>query len=311
MKAAPARLLGVALAASLPLVAASPSRAQPAPAPDEATITAQAREHFQRGTMYYGEGDYRAALIEFERAYELRHTYRLLYNLAQTAYELRDYAAAERHFRAYLVEGEDEITPERRAEVENDLAQLRERVASLDIHSTPPGAQVHVDDRFVGTTPLPGPVRVSAGRRRVLAELAGRPSVHRTVDVAGGETLRVELPFGAPLMAAAPDSARGGSANVAPWITGIAAGVFALTAAGVGYSAYHDAKAYDDQLQRFTTRDKLDDLAQQSRNKALAADVLLGAAVISLSITAVLLLVPQHAEEPRPASARALAPSGF
>jgi tetratricopeptide (TPR) repeat protein len=96
---------------------------------DDGEAVATAREHFKRGTEYYSEGDFRAALLEFERAHALRHSFRLLYNLGQVCYELRDYAGAERYFRAYLVEGEDEITPERREEVKRELDRLRQRVA--------------------------------------------------------------------------------------------------------------------------------------------------------------------------------------
>jgi tetratricopeptide (TPR) repeat protein len=275
--------------------AADGGRPQPVePQQTEAdAVTAAAREHFQRGTEYYGEGDYRAALIEFERAYAQRPTYRLLYNLAQVAYELRDYAAAERHFRAYLVEGEDEITPERRAEVKHELERLRERVASLSIASEPSGAVVHVDERLLGTTPVDA-ARVSAGRRRLVAELPGHAPLNRTLDVAGGEELSVDLRFGPAL--AAPGAVDGGSSNgsVTPWITGIAGGVFAFGAAALGYSAWRDSVAYQEQLKGFTTRDRLEELSSQAHTKAVVADVLMGAAVVSLSITAVLLITREH-----------------
>ena len=271
------------------------------PKPPSDDVTPAAREHFQRGTEYYREGDYRAALIEFERAYSLRPTHRLLYNLAQVAYELRDYAAAERHFRAYLVEGEDEITPERRAEVKHELERLRERVASLRIVSEPSGAVVHVDERSLGTTPIVG-ARVSAGRRRLVAELPGHASLVRTLDVAGGEGLDVDLQFGPPLLAATSDGGAGDGRSVLPWITGIAGGVFALTSAGFAYSAWSDSNSYDDQLEGFTTRARLNELSDQAHTKAVVADVMLGAAVISLAVTAVLLLTeerPATAKQPR------------
>lgn len=292
-------------ALALSLMAASHAAAQadtPQPAepanPSADDVTPAAREHFQRGTEYYREGDYRAALIEFERAYALRHTHRLLYNLAQVAYELRDYAAAERHFRAYLVEGEDEITPERRAEVQAELARLRDRVSSLHIQSEPSGAVVHVDERLIGTAPIEG-ARVSAGRRRLVAELPGYAPLDRTLDVAGGEELRLDLRFGPPIVDASADSKPDSGGSVLPWITGIAGGVLALTSAGFAYSAWSDSNAYDDQLDGFTTRARLQELSDQAHTKAVIADVLLGAAVISLSVTAVLLLT-----EERPASAK-------
>ena len=52
----------------------------------------EARAHFERGVEYYTEGDFRAALVELTRAYALQPTYKMLYNLGQVAFELRDYA---------------------------------------------------------------------------------------------------------------------------------------------------------------------------------------------------------------------------
>src|SRR6476469_8681525 len=98
---------------------------------DAKDVKEEARAHFQKGIEDYADGDFQAALIELERAYALKPTYRLLYNLGQVAYELRDYTATERYFMQYLAEGKDEIPADRRAEVEQDLARVRARIASV------------------------------------------------------------------------------------------------------------------------------------------------------------------------------------
>src|SRR5262245_45434901 len=57
----------------------------PSPAVDEA------RARYARATQLWDEGHHEGALVEFRRAYELTHEYRVLYNIAQVCYRLRDY----------------------------------------------------------------------------------------------------------------------------------------------------------------------------------------------------------------------------
>jgi len=54
----------------------------------------EAGKHFQRGVTLYNETDYRAALVEFRRAYDLAPNAAVLYNIGETEYQLRDYASA-------------------------------------------------------------------------------------------------------------------------------------------------------------------------------------------------------------------------
>jgi len=63
----------------------------------------------------------------------------------------------------------------------------------LTIVTAPPGADVSIDDLFVGRTPLEERVLVSVGPRKVTATLAGRPPVTRTVDVAAEDNVSVAL----------------------------------------------------------------------------------------------------------------------
>src|SRR5512132_1338131 len=152
MKLAP--LLAGLVSAST-LVAPLAASAQPAPpfakkgaAPDEG------REHFTRGVALFREGDYRAALVEFRRAYEISHNYRALYNIAQTEFEVQDYAGARSSFQKYLTEGGAEIEAGRRAEVEADIKKLAARVARIEIKTNTEGADILVDDVVIGQAPL-------------------------------------------------------------------------------------------------------------------------------------------------------------
>jgi hypothetical protein len=156
----------------------------------------QASAHFQRGVALYGEADYRAALVEFRRAYTIAPNAGVLYNIGETQYQLQDYAGALTTFERYVAESG--TGDGHRAEVENNLEVLRARVGHVAVSTVPAGADVSVDDQPAGRTPLDHALLVSIGHRKLVATLAGRPAVTRYVDVAAGDSLAVTLPLPAP-----------------------------------------------------------------------------------------------------------------
>jgi tetratricopeptide (TPR) repeat protein len=273
----------------------------PAPAADE--NEARAREHFQKGVAYYSEGDLGAALVELKRAYELQPTFRLLYNLGQVSYELRDYAGAEAYFRDYLAQGGAEIETERRVEVELELERLKGRVADVMVRTDIADAQLFVDDREVGLAPLTKPLRLSAGRRTVRAELPGRPPVQRVIEVVGGESMNVELQLGASPVATGMsvdvDGDDGFMSKPAFW-TGVATGVLALGAGGMALWTSSEQADYDDAIERRTSRSELNDRSDSVEQKALITDILLGATVVGAAVTVVLILTDDDSEEREP-----------
>jgi outer membrane murein-binding lipoprotein Lpp len=160
--------------------------------PSKAEIT-EAQRRFQRATELYEENNLPGALAEFRKAYSLAPNYRVLYNIGQLCFLMQDSPCAYGAFSNYLEQGGGEIPDKRREEVQRDLARLQARVARLRIVADKPGAEVTVDDVSVGTTPLSEPVLVAAGRPRVRVSLAGHAPVTRVVEVAGMETVKVDV----------------------------------------------------------------------------------------------------------------------
>jgi TonB family protein len=79
------------------------------------------------------------------------------------------------------------------AEVKLTLARpAAAATGAADVVSTPAGAAVSVDGRSVGRTPLAG-LKLKPGRRRIAIALDGHETWTGTVDVAAGETGRVEV----------------------------------------------------------------------------------------------------------------------
>ncbi len=184
------RPIGIAITLfALGMSSAGSSSADP-PADDAAQ---DASKHFERGIKLSEEEDWRAALIEFERAYAVDPNYRVLFDIGQCLYQLKDYPGALASFQRYLAAGAGRVQADRRAEVESDIEVLKGRVASVRVSSAIAGAEIRVDDIVVGTTPLASPIVVSAGRRKLTMSKAGMPTVTRYVDLAGEETAEAKL----------------------------------------------------------------------------------------------------------------------
>src|SRR6266478_2010920 len=72
--------------------------------------TDEAKTHFKNGADLYDENNFRGALVEFQRAYELAPSYRILFNIGQVEMELQDYAGALTAYARYLREGGPDIS---------------------------------------------------------------------------------------------------------------------------------------------------------------------------------------------------------
>lgn len=301
------------LIAALLAIPAAPTAAQGRPTPDAAADgnadaetaerTEAAREHFERGVAFYRDGDLEGALVEFKRAMDVQPNYKLLFNLGQVSQELRDYPAAERYFRDYLTQGGDGIDAERRQRVEAELDKLAGRIARLSLTSNLPGTEFLVDGVPVGQAPLDGPVKVGAGRRHIVANHGGRASISRMVDVAGRETLIVHLEFPSE----APDTAAAGrgaleverSAALEPgddggvhpavWI-GVASTALLAGGGVMAYLTSRDEDDYREELSRLTTQERLDELSERAKDKALVTDILLGAGAVGALTTLIVAL---------------------
>jgi tetratricopeptide (TPR) repeat protein len=289
MRARIAVFVAVATACCAPLLTAT------AAADDGPAAVREAGKHFQRAVALYGEADYRAALVEFKRAYAGSPYVSVLYNIGETQYQLQDYAAALTTFERYLAESG--AADPHRAEVESNVETLRARVGHISVVTIPAGADVTVDDQAAGRTPIDRPLLVSIGHRKVVATLPGRSPVTKYVDVATDDNLSLTLqlqdaPARAPLPALAlapvpepPPSHAGTTWRIVGWtMTGVlAAG--ALTTGLLADKASSDLSAARNAYP--TTAATLNHDASLTSTYSLVADSLAVAAAVVGSITLV------------------------
>lgn len=174
----PWRLASAALALAVLLVCAPRALAQDAPQESAAA-------HFDRGIAFFNEGRHDAALAELARAYELAPAPQTLYNLARVHALLGHAVEASDAYARYLEGAGDAIDRARRREVERALEEQRARIGRLVVRSPVAGATVAVDGADVATTPLPEPLRLSAGAHIVEVRAASRETVRQAVMIAG------------------------------------------------------------------------------------------------------------------------------
>ena len=289
-------LLGIALL----LLCVSPASAA-GPAGD-GNATQDARARFRRGVQLYNEGSFEAALAEFNKAYQLNPNYRLLYNIAQTQFDLHDYVAASRYLEQYVKEGGNEIPEDRRGQVADLNRKLEERIGHVEVTCNLDGAEIRVDDIAVGVSPLPDPVPVNAGPRRITAIKPGLPTVVRLVTVPGMEKKKVILEIDtsageiAERSGAIAGSGKGLNADLAyqrdtdrktgfriALITSSAlAGGCAIATGVFGVLALQAKSDFDQRLKAVPgSSDRIDDARSKMKSYALATDIFAAATLVS------------------------------
>jgi hypothetical protein len=133
----------------------------------------------------------------------------VLYNIGKVRVALGRFAEAVDAFEAYLDKGGDQIPEARRQEVRDAIAAQQEHVATIAVRVSADGAEVRIDGRLVGVSPLAAPVRVTEGPHTVEALLPGRPGRLRELDLPGASALEVTLDLApAPRLEAPAPAAR-------------------------------------------------------------------------------------------------------
>jgi hypothetical protein len=187
------------------VVAAVPAVGSASAEEDPGSAREQARMHYETGVAAFEAGDYDTALENLEESYRLFASLRTLYSIGLAHHAVGDYPAALRALRRYLEEGGTEVPEDLRARAETLLAEMRDRVARLDVRVDVEGALVRIDGAPAGTTPLPAPIEVGPGRHVVEVAADGYVSrAQRTFVNAGAQNTLLFLLEPAPA-ATAPE----------------------------------------------------------------------------------------------------------
>jgi hypothetical protein len=162
--------------------------AQAAPAPPTGgNLPAKERAQalLKEGSAFYKAADFAGALQRFEAAYAIYPSPKLQFNIAQADRELGRIVEAVEAFETFLVQAPDSA-PEVIAEARQSLAEMKPKLGQVRVDSIG-GAQVSVDNRSLGVTPIARIIWVTPGRHRVTVNHPSYLSSSQEVTVSAGE----------------------------------------------------------------------------------------------------------------------------
>jgi len=160
--------------------------ATPLHAPDPVKV------HLDQGVALFNDGNYSAALAEFEAAYELDPAPYILNNIGLAQKGLFRYQDAIATLQKFLA-ASPTLTAEQRKQTERIIAEMQALLSQVTLDVAPAGAQIALDGHPLGTAPLAAPVQVAAGSHTVDVALDGYSSVHREISVAAATPLTVSV----------------------------------------------------------------------------------------------------------------------
>ncbi len=275
-------------------------RAAAEPAGPSDADRATAREAYGRGQTHLEAGEFEQAEAAFMEAYGAVPNPVVLIGVAHARERGGNAVGAVESYERYLTERAD--APDR-AEVEQSIAELRARPATLVLTSTPPGAAITIDE-VAREEVTPAEVEVPPGDHTVALTLEGHEPVTETVTVTFGERHEV-----APAFVALPpvgdefgeegegeeyeepeeeatEEDEGIPAGV--WVSSAVAGVGLITGSVLGFLALSEQSSFDD--------DPTEETADNGETLALFADVAFGVAIAG-AITAVVLWLTSGSDD--------------
>lgn len=113
-----------------------------APVKLEVTDVAIAKQHYETGVSYFERGEFRKAVVEFEKAYDLIKDPRLQYNIGECYAHSENFDKALEAFQIYMkgVMKNDPAEKERWGSADVAVAQIRMDRARFQKEATPPPA---------------------------------------------------------------------------------------------------------------------------------------------------------------------------
>lgn len=154
----------------------------------------EATAAFKSGVKLFKATKYKEAVQSFRRAYELKPSWKIQYNIGQCEAALKRYGLAIEAFEAYLGEGGDEVPEDRQEAVLQELKRMRLMIGSIKV-SGREGIDVYIDEIKRGRTPVNSPIPVTAGVAHTIWFVQdGRKLATLVETIVGGQTTELTVP---------------------------------------------------------------------------------------------------------------------
>jgi tetratricopeptide (TPR) repeat protein len=173
-----------ALTAAVILLAAASARGAA-----EASAAKEAKLHFKNGLTLFEEKAYEKAIVEFKEAYRLYPFDKILYNIALCYDNMHAYSEAMSYYMSYLATA-DKIPAKTKKAISKRLDELGNYVGLLEVSSSEPAAEIVVDGKVVGQTPVTS-ITIEVGEHEIVVRKKGFVPFYQRVTVVSGSTTSV------------------------------------------------------------------------------------------------------------------------
>ncbi len=133
------------------------------------------------------------ALAIFEKAFAIQKSPRALAQIGIAEGALGRWLAADEHLAAAIERKDDPWIAKHVAALTQARAVVGEHIGELVVEGNVAGASVLIDDRRMGTLPLPKPLRILAGSAVLAVRAAGYVTVTRPIKVKAGTRNREQV----------------------------------------------------------------------------------------------------------------------
>lgn len=194
---------GVCIAATAPSAAQTPARADAGVnAEAKATpppVREEAKKRHNEALASFRAGEFQEAYSGFIEAWNLQglpRVPRIAGNLGRAELKIGKHRDAAEHL-AYFLHEEKDLSDEDRREFTRQLADAKTKVGTLRVEVLQAGADIFVDGKRIGASPMETELYVEPGRRKVEARL-GELRASEELDVRAGATEMAQLELAPP-----------------------------------------------------------------------------------------------------------------
>ena len=181
----PIRMVAVAVVAAAAVMIAGALHAQ--------TTEEQAKLHYKQAVALFQEGNYKMALAEFAKSYELKPNWKLKLSIGICYFNLNRFIEAKKELAGYLEEGGGQVPDDKGDQAKDLLVQISKLVSEIRIETNVDGAKIFIDDKEIGSTPMKAPYAVEAGLYKVRIEADGYKPYEKDVSLAGGDSKMLDV----------------------------------------------------------------------------------------------------------------------
>jgi hypothetical protein len=192
----------------------------PPPTDVRTSLPDPARHAWDAAKQLADANDYKGALVEFQRAYDLSQNPRVLYNVGVVEKLLTHYARAVAAWNRELTEGAGKLTPAETTEIKNAIGIVQQFVTTIDITANEPAATLYIDDYAVGQTPFTASVSIDVGKHTLKLSKSGFVDATQQIEVASGQKSSVTFKLDPLNKTALISVTVGGAPNATVFIDG-------------------------------------------------------------------------------------------